>query len=669
MRKHSALITAALSITASAQSVGAENLSHMSADTTRLAEVSVVGVGRKTDIKSAVPVHTLNRKKIATQGISDISEALRRLPGVNLRDYGGAGGMKTVSVRGLGSQHTGVAYDGVPLSDIQSGQIDLSRYSIDNIEALNITVGDNDNIFTPARTQISATTLNIAVNRPAAVIESPFILYGKVRVGSFGLISPSFRTSVGNGCNLGMNLNGDFIHADNNYPFTIRNGQHEEREKRHNSGINSGHLEWNGVWKPTATSFLSSKIYTYLSDRHLPGPVVYYNPESNEDLKESNIFGQFIYRLEANEKWSVSALAKYSFSRTHYTDRNAIYPGGLLDNLYRQAEEYASASILYRPIYSLQISYSSDLWHNSLRSNAADDSAPFRNSFLQSVSLKWTNARLTIIGRGLFSIISDRSRQSDGSKNFNRLSPSFSLSYRILKDANLNIRASYKEIMRMPTFSELYFDHYGSISLKPENTRQFNVGTTFATNAGSLLEEISFIADVYYNLISNKIVAMPYNMFLMTMTNLGKVHAVGSDIALSLGFRVHPQHRLDFNLSYSYQRAASRTERNMSDWNKQLPYTPLNSGGGALSWLNPWLNVALHATAASGRYSTTLNIPSTRIGGYVDCGLALFREFRFGKTKLEGRIEANNLLDKTYELVGRYPMPGRNFSASISLNL
>ena len=41
-------------------------------------------------------------------GIHDMGDALKRFAGVQVKDYGGVGGMKTVNIRGLGAGHTGV---------------------------------------------------------------------------------------------------------------------------------------------------------------------------------------------------------------------------------------------------------------------------------------------------------------------------------------------------------------------------------------------------------------------------------------------------------------------------------------------------------------------------------------------------------------------------------
>ena len=72
-------------------------------------------------------------------GIFDIEQALRHMSGITVKDYGGAGGLKTVSARGIGAKHTAVVYDGVALTDCQTGAIDLSRYSMDNMQSVALT--------------------------------------------------------------------------------------------------------------------------------------------------------------------------------------------------------------------------------------------------------------------------------------------------------------------------------------------------------------------------------------------------------------------------------------------------------------------------------------------------------------------------------------------------
>ena len=204
--------------------------------------------------------------------------------------------------------------------------------------------------------------------------------------------------------------------------------------------------------------------------------------------------------------------------------------------------------------------------------------------------------------------------------------------------------------------------------MKPEIADQWNVGGTLSLLSWKFIKELSFIADGYINKVQDKIVAIPYNLFKWTMTNLGKVRIYGLDLTLNGDFAITSGQSILLDSSYSYQRAQPRTSPDMIDWMKQIAYTPLNSGSASLSWLNPWVSVALHGTATSARYTTNANLPSTRIPGYADFGMSLFRTFLLPIGSIELRGDIMNLFNKQYQIVTRYPMPGRRWAFSIRYN-
>ena len=63
-----------------------------------------------------------------------ISDVLFQNPGLYVGDNGGYAGLKTVSLRGLGSAHTSVYLDGVRIGNVQSGQNDLGMIGLENCE-------------------------------------------------------------------------------------------------------------------------------------------------------------------------------------------------------------------------------------------------------------------------------------------------------------------------------------------------------------------------------------------------------------------------------------------------------------------------------------------------------------------------------------------------------
>lgn len=627
-----------------------------------ISTVTVTGRQNRT-AASAAPLFNIGADKINRFSITDVGNAVKRLPGVNLRDYGGAGGLKTVSVRGLGAAHTAVVYDGVTLSDARNGEIDLSRYSIDNLSNITLRVGDNDDIFQPARSSASAASL-FFTTAPATGDDS-LHLTAKARAGSFGYASPYIKVTKGFGEKWAANISADFMRADNRYPFRLRNGNTYTIEHRKNSKARALNTEANITFAPRAGSSLTTKLYYYDSRRQLPGPVIYYNDENRERLTERTAFWQSTYRMSFSPTVAFQANAKFNWDASLYSDVNGKYPGGKLNQNYYQREAYASAAALWTPLQGWSFTYAADYAYNSLSSNLPTENHPWRNSVLQSLGARWKNRHLTVTARALGSIYRNGSRSGDAAKNATRLSPSASLSYRPIAGRNLFLRLSYKSIFRMPTFNECYFYHYGSPDVKPENTDQFNAGVTWQWSPAAWLNSLTLTGDAYISNVKDKIVAVPYNMFIWTVVNLGKVRGRGADLTLSADFVPAKGHSVLLAANYSYQRMEPRTNPGSADYGKQVAYVPRHSGGASLSYENPWVNIAANITATSARFTSNENLPQTRLGGYADTGAAIYRPFRLGRYTLEGRLDILNIFNRQYEVIARYPMPGRSFRATV----
>ncbi len=669
-RKSRKLVKAAV-IVAFAEVSGftpAFGISSTPADTVgkNLQEFEVVSERVRKEVTSTAPLFNLTNERMKTMGITDISDALHRLPGINIRDYGGAGGMKTVSVRGFGTTHTGVIYDGIVLSDCQSGKIDLSRYSLDNVGSLSLIVGDNSDIFVPAKASASAASLIISTMSVPGPQDSLWHLTGQMRFGSFGTYNPYVKIGKSITPKFSFSAIGEYTHARNDYPFTLKNGKLVTRERRNNSMMNSAHGEINTRWRITPASTLDAKVYYYDNNRELPGPVILYNPICHEKLRDRNFFGQLTYKNLSLSKFSFQGLAKFNWDASLYHDEDGKYPGGILDEDYYQREVYVSGSALYVPTDKLAFNYSADYFYNNLTTNQMEVVGPWRHSVLQSFTGKFQNSWLLATARLLWSIYDNGVKEGTSSKDENKLSPSLSVSVQPMRNRLFFIRASYKNIFRMPTFNETYYFRMGSTSLKPEDTDQFNLGLTWQYNSAGWLNALVLTGDVYYNNVKDKIVALPTNMFIWTMTNMDKARAFGADVTASATFNIARRQSLVFAGNYSWQRVQPRTSPTDPDYNKQVAYTPIHSGAASLSWENPWVNVVVHTTGASDRYGTNSNLPITRIKGYMEMGAALIRSFKIKRNTIDLRFDLTNILDTQYEIVGNYPMPGRAWKFTVT---
>ena len=70
---------------------------------------------------------------LALRADGTAAQALLRFPGLSISDYGGLAGLKSVSLRGLGTAHTDIYLDGVRVSNFQSGQNDLGMLPMETL--------------------------------------------------------------------------------------------------------------------------------------------------------------------------------------------------------------------------------------------------------------------------------------------------------------------------------------------------------------------------------------------------------------------------------------------------------------------------------------------------------------------------------------------------------
>lgn len=649
----------------------------------QLEGVTVTRSMRQRVLTSTAPLQLLDRQDMLAMGVTDMADALNRIPGITLRDYGGAGGMKTVAVRGFGAKHTGVSYDGIMLSDCQSGEIDLSRYSLDNVETLSLVIGDNDDIFIPARQAASSAVLHIQT-LPLPDGDSRAHVTAQLKAGSFGFVSPFVRYAQSLSRRLALSAMGEYTYAENDYPYDIQNVSITMHSRRTNSRMNSGHGELNLAWLPTDASHLTAKVYYYDNARQLPGIVRYYTNLSGENLHDRNFFAQLGWQTRWGGQWALKTQAKVNWNESVYRDK--LMPSAINDASYWQREYYASAALLFVPTEHWAFDYSADYAYNNLNGSSwrAIIGRPFRHSVLQSVTAKYTGGRWTVTGRLLHSLYLNQQKcdddadnelqasrtdiQQNSARNMRRLSPSLSLSYRLTEDEALYVRASYKNIFRSPTFNESYYYHYGSTDLKPESTHQWNVGVTYAPHL-SQQTAATLTLDAYMNKVKDMIVAVPYNMFVWRCINVGRVRSIGLDATLRLDHRFSPRHRLLLAGSYSLQKVQNRTNPESDNYNKQIAYMPEHTASGSMAYENPWVNLSLHATAVSCRWPNNEHYPSTMIEGYADVGVTAYRQFRVGRHQVELRGDVKNLFDKQYYIVARYPMPGRSWMMTVNYKL
>lgn len=645
---------------------GSELEDSVSPKVREIREVTVTSRRSSNKVSTAVPVQTLSGTDLEQLGVQNMADAVRRFAGTNVKDYGGIGGLKTVSVRNMGASHTAVSYDGTPVSNCQAGQIDIGRFSLDNVGMLSLAIGQNEDMLQSARLYSSAAVLGIWTERPEFSPGRSAAFKFQTTGGSFGYVNTSGRWWMKYNERLATSVEGNFMRADGNYPYTLVNGKFVSRERRNNSAINSWHGEANVYYTFPKGGELQAKGYYFYSKRGLPGAITLYNPVSNETLWDKNAFFQARYKQKFGEKWQLQAIGKYNYGWNRDREFGPQFTNGIYQADHHQNEYYLSATGLYRPIENLSIAFAQDGIINTLKSTMVDCPDPTRYTSLTALSVKWQPAMFTITGTAVGTYISEEVKSGSKPHDTKKITPSISVSVKPWEDRSLYFRLMYKNTFRMPSFNDLYYYRLGSRSLRPEFANEYNVGFTWSRSLFPAMDYMTVTIDGYFNDVTDKIVAVP-TTYAWLMSNFGKVHVTGMDVTLSTAFSLPFNTKLIVSGAYTLQRAVDMGKSAASNYKSQLPYTPRNSGNVAAMVETPWVNLGYSMVAVGLRYYMPENIRANEIDAYTEHTLSLSREFQFGKFALNARAELVNFTDKQYEVIKFYPMPGRSWRISCGL--
>lgn len=636
----------------------------------RIDEVTVTATPTPRRLTATIPVQVVTGEAIRTLGLQNMADAVRRFAGTTVRDYGGIGGMKTVSVRSLGAHHTAIGYDQVAMSNTQAGQIDIGRLSLDNVAMLTLSVGQEEDLLQSARMSASAAVLSIRTEVPQFTSKRRHSLQAHIRAGSFGFVNPYLRLATRWNAHTALSVDANLLRADGVYPFTLVNGSERTREKRYNSDIRSWHSEAN-LYRTTDRSELRAKVYAFRSERGLPGSVVLYRTGNSERLWDENFFAQANYRWKANDRWTVQAQGKYNYSWNKYEDTDPKYEGGRQTDLNTQHEYYASLAAMGQITDRFKLSLAQDGAINTLNNNVNDNPAPIRFTSLTALRARYRLGRVTMVGTALATLITERVKRGDRPADRSQFTPSFSLTYRPLSDLDLNLRALYKKTFRVPTFNDLYYLRIGNTGLRPELADEYNIGLTWTAAPARLIDQITLTWDGYYNEVRDKIVAFP-STYVWRMVNFGRVRIFGFDVALTAGIPLTHGVRVDLQANYTYQRATDVTSPEAKNYRDQIPYTPLHSGSGSAALRTPWIDAAYTVVAVGDRYYMSQNLPENRVNGYAEHTIALSRTFHIhhpGECRIRVQAECVNWMDTQYDIIKYYPMPGRSLRATVAVTL
>ena len=635
--------------------------------------------------KDVIRPQVLKGAELQRMNALSVADALRYFSGIQIKDYGGVGGIKTINVRSMGSQHTAVYYNGVQLGNAQNGQVDLGRFSLDNMEEIQLYNGQKSDIFQSAREFGSAGNVYLTTRKPYFKDGEKVHVHGKMRFGSFALANPNVGVDVRLTDGLSLTIDAEYVYSNGKYPFRYRrvlpNGEtaYDTTAVRQNGDVNALRTEFGLHHYYNTTGFWRVHVYNYWSERGIPGAIVNNVWRNGERLADRNTFVQAQWQDEWFGRWSTRVLAKYANDYTHYWN----YDERLLpsNNEYVQQEAYLSLANKVQLFRFWDVSLAYDYQYNALaRENLLEEpiNKEYRTKEHFSRHSHWLSAA-TAFNIKEYLRMQASVLMTAVDNNRPRVTPGMFVSLRPYPKIDLSINAFYKQSFRYPTFNDLYYTDLGNASLRPELARQHSVEVAYKVSRKPFQRpngfgyEIAASGSYYYNRVTDKIIAYPKGQqFRWTMLNLGTVKINGVDAKADVSLYLPLRFVVRTRLNYTYQKAIDVTNPSDTYYGHQIPYIPWHSGSVVvgLDWQSRrgdhyGLNYSF--IYVGERYGQQENTVYNYVQPWYTHDLSIYGEWGIAPVWLKANIEINNLLGQDYEVIRNYPMPKQNVRCTLAV--
>lgn len=602
----------------------------------RALDAVVVNAARDAQTVGAT---TFDRGTIESSGRRDLGELLQTAPGVVVTQFGGPGTASRVSIRGSSASQVLVLLDGVPLNSPITGDADLSRVPLENVERVIVHTGAQSARFGP---RALAGVIEIQTRR--AVREAST----SVRGGAWGEQNAALLIAGTRGL-VGGSLAGDYRTVQGNFLYDVPAFRGGGKTHRQNSASTSrqilGALTFdNGAWSTSA------RASAQRLDRGLAGSIVQPSLTGEEGQQRGNIAAEAAYRRGA-----VSWNTIVSATRERATFRDVHPPFGVAydDTVRATGVNALSSATIGGESFSALVG--AEVRTTDVESTMLEAGAPSWQRVLSAFAgVRGTRA----VGiSGTRASVDLDARVDESSLAGSAVSPRARVG---LSRDKITASASIGAGFAPPSLADQFF-HEGVLvrpnpSLRPERTRQDTELRLAAQDVDARLLRVDAEGAVYRANIDGMILWFPDFRFIWSPSNFAVRRSgwevSGRAVASALPLEVRGM----LNTSDVVYTGSVLTG--------QVVYRPRTTGevsfGGGPSVLRIDVN-----NRYVGERRTVVGSAINMLESYWRSDARLSSSKRWQSLAVTGAIGLDNLFDQSAAMLVDYPFPGRGWSVSL----
>lgn len=580
-------------------------------ESTQLEQV-VVTADRKarTVDETLTPVTVITRKDIEKYQATDVAEVLRRVPGISITNNGGAGKATSVFLRGTNSSHVLVLVDGVKIGSATLGNIAFADLSVEQVERIEVVRGPRSSLY---GSEAIGGVIQIFTRKGGKGFQPEISL----SVGSHNTQKANVNLAGGDK-NTWYNLNAgtektDGINATSNQQELDNDGY-----RRESASLRAGHRFTNGTEIETSVLRTQGKN-TFDGDD--------FSGNSNDFVQES-ISGKVKHAF--GERVKVSAQVGQSLDETY----NYFNGGNLNPFAGRQFDTRRETASLQADVAT---SVSSGL---TIGFDKQKDKITSDNTY--TVTSRKNNGVFASYQHDFGRTDVEVSVRHDDNEQFGKHDTGAAAIGYDLSDT-LRLKASYGEAFRAPTFNDLYWAGAGNPSLKPEKSKNAEIGLDGKWSNGT------WAVSAFDNKVDNLIDWQDMGGGIWLPTNVNQARIKGLEINAKTQLA-----GWDVNTNLTLQKPENRSGANAG---KNLTFRPERVINVDVDRAFGKVGIGIGVHGESERYTTATNTANAKLAGYST--LDLRADYALAKDWTVG-AKIGNVLDKDYQTNSGYNQDGMN---------
>lgn len=608
-----------------------------SQDTIKIQEVEV---SADRNQKEAVSVQKIDSMSLMDPSNKDLSSTLQKYSHAFVKSYG-IGSTATVSLRGSGSSHTNLMWNGTQLNSSSHGVADFSLYPPFFTEEVELYYGQNSSAMSSGGLGGS---VSIANN---VRFQKQDELFLQQQFGSFGYESSAIRVKAGG---LKFQSVSRFIYKEAQNNFEYRDLTEEGFPMKE---IDHAQMRQRGIlqslhYRPKSNQRLDLHFWYFESNRELPAVMALKDlneSQFDENMRLQAVFHQYIKngKITFNSSWLKD--------RINYSNSLLTKPTSSLNNSWRNF---------------ISSEYRLNKWTINSRLDLDIDISE-QQTFDQPKRSRGRQAAFLQLSRSLGDqfTISTAARQEWIAENQYFL-PQTRIDYST-KDKTIISWLLLGKNMKYPSLNDLYWATGGNPNLEAEVSKSAEFGQEYNIRT-TKLSSITLNATVFYSRIEDYIQWTPTNRGYWMANNLKTVESKGveSGIKYSKQGGVLDQ---EWSLIYNYVSSVNLQKNHPDDASvgKQLIYVPEHQYNLHNRWIYDNYFLDLNLQFIGARYLRSDN--SDFLPYYTNTDVSVGKKVKMASHSLNLLLTARNLFDREYQAIQWRPMPGRNYMITLNYQI